>query len=364
MRVVSATDSRREGGVGGAMTTTTTMNKSNEAGVVVNGKTGMAIPRVGLGTWKAKPNEVKTAVKTALELGYAHVDCAAAYGNESEVGEALGEAFRAGTTTRERVFVTSKLWNDRRRPKDVREALLTTLSDLGLEYVDLYLIHWPVCWKRGTVLQPDSRASIEECWEELERCVDDGLVKHIGVCNFNEEQLAALVDGPKTRIKPSCNQIESHPLWSNDALVKYSQSRGVTVTAYSPLAQGGDLFNNDILVDIAKKYDVTPAQVVLRWNVQRGVAVIPKSTSAKRIASNADLFRFELSPEDMEAMKSLDVAKSVATAPWSEFEPMASRNRWLRPLGRAVTWLPLKFVSIDVQRMGRSGFLSLRAPWK
>ena len=129
---------------------------------------------------------------------------------------------------------------------------MTTLGDLGLEYVDLYLIHWPVCWKRGTVLQPDSRASIEECWEELERCVDDGLVKHIGVCNFNEEQLAALVDGPKTRIKPSCNQIESHPLWSNDAVVKYSQSRGVTVTAYSPLAQGGDLFNTPILVDIAK----------------------------------------------------------------------------------------------------------------
>ena len=332
--------------------------------ILVNDANGLRIPRVGLGTWKARPNEVRDAVRDALGAGYAHVDCAAAYANESEVGEALREAFERGDAKREDVFVTSKLWNDRRRPRDVREALMTTLNDLGVGYLDLYLIHWPVAWKRGTVLQPDAEASIAECWSELERCVADGLVRHIGVSNFNEAQLAALCDDPRTKIQPACNQIESHPLWSNDSLVKYSQSKGLTVTAYSPLAQGGELFENEILVGLAKKYGVTPAQVVLRWNVQRDVVVIPKSTSAKRIASNADLFGFELSDEDMDAMKVLDVMKSCATAPWSEFAPVASRNRFLRPLGRAISWLPFKFIAMDVQRMGRSGFISLRAPLK
>ena len=240
---------------------------------------------------------------------------------------------------------------------------MTTLDDLGLDYLDLYLIHWPVCWRRGTVLQTDAKASVAECWRELERCVDDGLVKHIGVSNFNEAQLAALMDDPRTRIKPSVNQIESHPMWANDDLVRFSQSRGVTVTAYSPLAQGGALFSDPIVVRLAEKHGVSPAQVVLRWNVQRDVVVIPKSTSPARIASNADIFGFELSAEDVDAMKSLDVKKSCASAPWSEFEPVASRNRVLRPLGRALSWLPFQFIALDVQRMGRPGFITLRTPW-
>ncbi len=321
------------------------------------------IPRVGLGTWRARPNDVRNAVRDALLAGYSHVDCAAAYANEREVGEALAEAFAAGVVSRDALWVTSKLWNDRRRPRDVREALMTTLDDLGLDYLDLYLIHWPVCWRRGTVLQPDAKASVAECWRELERCVDDGLVKHIGVSNFNEAQLAALIDDPRTRIKPSVNQIESHPMWANDDLVRFSQSRGVTVTAYSPLAQGGALFSDPIVVRLAEKHGVSPAQVVLRWNVQRDVVVIPKSTSPARIASNADIFGFELSAEDVDAMKSLDVKKSCASAPWSEFEPVASRNRVLRPLGRALSWLPFQFIALDVQRMGRPGFITLRTPW-
>lgn len=323
----------------------------------------MEIPRVGLGTWKARPNEVRDAVSSALTVGLRHVDCAAAYGNEREVGEALGRAFASGAVKREEVFVTSKLWNDRRRPRDVREALETTLEDLGLTYVDLYLVHWPVCWRRGTVLQTDAGASVAECWSELERLVEEGRVRHIGVSNFNEAQLAALLDDPNVKIKPACNQIESHPMWSNEALVRYTQSRGVKVVAYSPLAQGGELFSHPLMVELAEKYGKSPAQIALRWNVQRDVVVIPKSTSPTRIASNADIFDFELSDEDVEAMKVLDVGKSTATAPWSEFAPVAARNRILRPLGRALTWLPFKFIALDVQRMGRSGFVTLRTPW-
>ena len=325
---------------------------------------GRRTPRVGPGTWTARPHDVSAAERDATGARHRPLHCAAAYANESEVGEALREAFERGDAKREDVFVTSKLWNDRRRPRDVREALMTTLNDLGVGYLDLYLIHWPVAWKRGTVLQPDAEASIAECWSELERCVADGLVRHIGVSNFNEAQLAALCDDPRTKIQPACNQIESHPLWSNDSLVKYSQSKGLTVTAYSPLAQGGELFENEILVGLAKKYGVTPAQVVLRWNVQRDVVVIPKSTSAKRIASNADLFGFELADEAMDAQTVVDVIQSCATGREHKFTHVTSRNRFLRTLGRAISWLPFKFIAMDVQRMGRSGFISLRAPWK
>lgn len=359
--------SRRAARAGSGDARRATRGAGDEPAVMAIGRESLErrleAPMVGLGTWKAAPNAVRDAVASALRVGVRHIDCAAAYGNEHEVGGALVEAFERGDVAREDVFVTSKLWNDRRRPGDVREALETTLRDLRLEYVDLYLIHWPVCWRRGTVLQPDAEASIAECWGELERLVQEGKARRIGVSNFDEVQLAALLDDPRTKIKPACNQIESHPMWSNDDLVRFTQSRGVRVVAYSPLAQGGSLFTHPLMVRLAKKYGKTPAQIALRWNVQRDVIVIPKSTSAERIKSNCDIFDFELSEEDVLEMKILDVGNSTATAPLSHFAPVASRNRWLRPLGRVLSWLPSKFIAIDVQRIGRSGFISLRAPW-
>ena len=156
-------------------------------------RSGAKLPSVGLGTWQSKRNEVGRAVTAALEAGYTHIDCAAAYANEVEVGVAIASAISKGVVTRDALFITSKLWNDRRHPADVRDALRTTLDDLGVEYLDLYLIHWPVCWKRGTIMQNDSSASLAECWAELERAVDAGLIRAIGVSNFNEAQIAALL---------------------------------------------------------------------------------------------------------------------------------------------------------------------------
>ena len=176
---------------------------------------------MGLGTWQAARGVVGRAVSDALRLGYTHIDCAAAYANEEEVGEALTTAFEAKTITRDEVFITSKLWNDRRKANDVRDGCLQSLQDLNLSHLDLYLIHWPVVWKRGTLMQPDNSASIAECWRAMEQLVEDGLVKAIGVSNFTEKELRELLKTAK--IKPAVNQIEVHPRLPQDELVAYCQ---------------------------------------------------------------------------------------------------------------------------------------------
>ena len=313
-------------------------------------------PMVGLGTWQAPKGQVRDAVKAALETGYVHLDCAAAYANEDEVGEALEDAFARGVATRADLFVTSKLWNDRRRPYDVRAGLLQTLKDLRLEYLDLYLIHWPVCWRRGTLMQDDADASILECWRELERCVDEGLIRSIGVSNFSRPKLEELIRD--ARVKPAVNQIESHPLLPNTELVRWCQSNDIAVTAYSPLAQGGAVFTDPTVTSIADKHGVTPAQVLLRWNVERGVVVIPKSVTPKRIAQNADVFGFGLDEDDMRRMESLDANVTTTPSPWSDVGPAARRNKVLRPLLSAVLKPFFWIIKVDVQRMGRTGFIS------
>ena len=313
-------------------------------------------PMVGLGTWQAPKGQVRDAVKAALETGYVHLDCAAAYANEDEVGEALEDAFARGVATRTDLFVTSKLWNDRRRPEDVRAGLLQTLKDLRLEYLDLYLIHWPVCWRRGTLMQDDADASILECWRELERCVDEGLIRSIGVSNFSRPKLEELIRD--ARVKPAVNQIESHPLLPNTELVRWCQSNDIAVTAYSPLAQGGAVFTDPTVTSIADKHGVTPAQVLLRWNVERGVVVIPKSVTPKRIAQNAEVFGFGLDDDDMRRMESLDANVTTTPSPWSDMGPAARRNKVLRPLLSAVLKPFFWIIKVDVQRMGRTGFIS------
>jgi len=284
-----------------------------EAYVVLN--TGTKLPLIGLGTWKSKAGEVAAAVKTALANGYRHIDCAAIYGNEGEIGGALSEVFAAGSLKREDVFVTSKLWNTRHAPVDVLPALKQSLSDLKLAYLDLYLIHWPIGFKnvdgKGFPTNPDgtlqySMDAFEDTWLELEKAVSAGLVKAIGLSNFNSNQIASILK--VATIPPAVLQIESHPYFTQQPLIDFCKSKGIVVTAFSPLgspdrpwAKAGEplLLEDEKIIAIGAKYGKSAAQVCLRFQAQRGVVCIPKSVTEARIISNAQIFDFALSADEM-----------------------------------------------------------------
>ena len=249
--------------------------------------TGAEMPMIGLGTWESNKGEVEAAVTAALDAGYRHIDCAPVYRNEHEVGQALAKS----AVPRADLWLTSKLWNDRRRPADVRAALEKTLASLETDYLDLYLIHWPVVWTRDTVMKPDAGASIAECWRTLEALVEEGKVRNIGVSNFGEEELAALLQ--TARVKPAVNQIELHPRLPQTALLDYCQRHGIAVTAYSPLGRGSvkgaHMIDNPTVQELATTHGVSAAAVLLRWNLQRNVIVIPKSTNPSRRAHRTPL---------------------------------------------------------------------------
>jgi len=279
------------------------------------------MPLLGLGTWKSKPGEVAEAVKVALELGYRHIDAAAVYGNQTEIGEAFRTMFAKGLT-REEIFVTSKLWNTCHRKEDVMPALKQTLKDLGLDYLDLYLIHWPHGFKPGSEPFPkdaegkiiyDTETHFTETWAALEECYDAGLVRALGLSNFNSQQIDAIF--AMAKVKPAVLQIESHPYFQQKKLIAHATARGLTITAYSPLgspdrpwAKPGEptLLEDPNLLAIGQKYGKSPAQVCIRFQIQRGVVVIPKSVTPSRIQSNLGVFDFELSPEDMETLATYD----------------------------------------------------------
>ena len=276
------------------------------------------IPDFGLGTWRAEPNEVGNAVKEALQIGYKHIDCAHIYNNESEIGDAFKSSFSSGIN-RNDIWITSKLWNDSHRPEHVKDALKLTLSRLQLDHLDLYLIHWPIAFNHGIVF-PENREGyltlnevpVIETWQAMEECVKDGLVKQIGVANFSVSKLTDL--NSKSDIKPSVNQVEIHPYFPQNDLKKYCDNEDIVLTAYSPLGNPGldrNPENPKILQDqqikqIADSLKVSPAQVLIKWAIQRGTSVIPKSSNPNRLKENFEAQQIELSSEDMDIINSLD----------------------------------------------------------
>lgn len=255
------------------------------------------IPVLGLGVYKAiGEGEVERAIAAAVENGYRLIDTASVYKNE----EGVGQGVRACSVPREELFITTKVWNNAQRMNDVEGAFHRSLDRLKLDYVDLYLIHWPVpgCYT--------------QTWKALEKIRESGRCRSIGVSNFEETHLQILFE--MSGVVPAVNQIECHPLWNRKKLVAYCQQHGIVVQAYAPLARGLYL-EREIITQLAEKYGRKPAQIGLRYLVQRGICVIPKSTNPKRIAENAAIFDFQLSDLDMELINSMDEHFRSASIP-------------------------------------------------
>jgi len=261
---------------------------------------GVGIPQLGFGVFQIKPDETAAAVKTALEIGYRHIDTAEMYGNEKEVGEGIRDAGVA----RGDVFITSKLNNGFHKPDDARRAFDETLTALDSDYVDLFLIHWPL----PTLYDGDFVST----WKVLEEFARDGRARSIGVSNFQVAHLDRLAD--ETDTVPSVNQIEVHPYFANDEVRAYGREHGIATEAWSPIAQGRVL-DDPVINRIAKARDKSPAQVVLRWHIQRGDIVFPKSVTPERVKANFELFDFELDGSDMDAISALDKGESGRNGP-------------------------------------------------
>ncbi len=276
--------------------------------------TGAEMPIFGLGTFLSSPGEVYQAVRWAIKLGYKHIDCAAAYGNQSEVGQALHDAFAEGDIKREEIFITSKLWNDSHAVSDVIPACEKTLQELGLEYLDLYLMHWPVAQRKGSGMPkndedwiPLTEIPLWETWSEMEKLYNAGKVRAIGVSNFNEANISNLIS--KTQVVPAVNQVECHPFLNQNRLIEFCRKDNIAVTAYSPLGaqrSDGSVLDNEVVKDIAARNNATPAQILLAWQMQRGIIVIPKSVHEARIKENAGSQSISLDAADMQKLEGLN----------------------------------------------------------
>jgi 2,5-diketo-D-gluconate reductase A len=261
---------------------------------------GNAIPQLGFGVFQIDPAETAEAVSRAFEVGYRHIDTAEMYGNEQGVGEAV----RASGLDRADVYITSKLNNGDHRPDDARRAFEGTLSALGLDHVDLFLIHWP--------LPALYDGDFVSTWKTLEEFQRDGRARSIGVSNFQVDHLERLA--AESDVVPAVNQIELHPYLLNEEVDAYGQEHGIATEAWSPIAQGAVL-DDPVISDIAGKLGRSPAQVVLRWHIERGTIVFPKSTTPARIQENFELFDFALMPGDAERIDALDQGEAGRTGP-------------------------------------------------
>jgi D-xylose reductase len=294
--------------------------------------TGAFLPAVGLGTWKIDPAQAADTVAEAIEYGYRHLDCASDYGNEPEVGNGIRRALQKGVCRREDLFVTSKLWNTYHRREYVRSAVERTLRDLRLDDLDLYLIHFPIALKfvpfeqrypAGWVFEPSAPTPrmepdpvpIRETWEAMEQLVEGGLVRQIGVSNFGTSLLRDLLS--YARIRPAVLQVELHPFLTQEKLVRFCREEGIVVTGFSPLGAPSyfslkmarpeeSVIETKAVQEMAARHRRTPAQIVLRWGVQRGTAIVPKTTRPERLKENLALFDFNLSDSEMKTLTGLN----------------------------------------------------------
>ncbi|KAM4618976.1 aldo-keto reductase family 1 member D1-like [Polymixia lowei] len=302
---------------------------------------GNRIPLLGLGTYGDPRTTPKgtalECVKLAIDVGYRHFDGALVYFNEHEVGQAIREKIADGTVKREDIFYCGKLWNTFHPPELVRPALERTLKTLKLDYVDLYIVELPMAFKPGKEFYPKDKngkyiyhhTDLCATWEALEACKDAGLVKSLGVSNFNRRQLELLLNKPGLKHKPVSNQVECHPYFTQSKLLEYCRHNGIVIVGYSPLGTSRDaswvtlkcppLLEDELLVSLGKKYNKSSAQVALRFNVQRGVVVIPKSFSPQRIKHNFQIFDFSLTEDEMKAIEALNKNIRFVDLPmWSD----------------------------------------------
>lgn len=284
-------------------------------------------PEIGLGTWRSDKGLVEAAVYHALNAGYRHIDCAQVYQNQAEVGAGLSkflqeQASLPNGVQRKDLFIVSKVWNTDHAAEHVLQSCQQTLKELQIDYIDVMLIHWPVCFKHSAdgalfpskdgIFELDA-VPIEETWKAFEDLVDRGLTKHIGVSNFSIEQVQQVLSF--ARIKPITNQVEAHPYFQQRELAQYLQSQGIVLTAYSPLGnvnpeKFASCLADSVLNEIAAKYNKSVAQVILRWGLQMGYKIIPKSVTPARINDNLKVFDFTLSDEDMSRIATLGQEKT------------------------------------------------------
>ena len=269
---------------------------------------GVEVPQLGFGVFQIPPEETKDVVLAALENGYIHFDTAEAYFNEAEIGQTLAES----DVKREDLFITTKVWPSSYGYESTKEAFERSCEKLGTDYIDLYLLH-------------QNTGDVYSTWRALEDLYKEGKIRAIGVCNFAESRFADLCI--HIEIKPMVNQIEINPFYQQQGTEEFHEKYGAKVEAWGPLAEGRDgIFKNPVLAEIGEKYGKSVAQVILRWIIQRGIIVFPKSTKPERMVENADLFDFELSDEDMEKIKELETGEPIVDINSAEFLEFLNQN--------------------------------------